>query len=96
VLIIILFLVYKFFPKIDRFLKQYLSSQRVINIKTEMKTVDNLWSKTNKHQQNDNKKGQSINETIIEKVYTIAFIPFDYLYRGILSYFPTLGKKYER
>jgi hypothetical protein len=73
----------------------------VIDIKTEMKSLDNLGTnkdkETDKDKDKQNKKSyENINETIIEKVYTIAFIPFEYLYRGFLSYFPSLGRKYER
>ena len=41
IFIFILFLVYKFYTKLDAFIKQFLKSQRVMNIKAEMKHLDN-------------------------------------------------------
>lgn len=86
IFITILFLVYRFFPKLDSFLKNYLPSQRVINIKSEMNNID----KTMKNSQ-QNSTDQTINEKIIEHINKVVFIPINYLYRGFISFFPSLG-----
>ena len=85
VVIIILFLVFKFFPKLDSILKQYLPSQRVITIKSEMNHLDKISKENNIPEQN-------ISDKIIGNLNRIAFMPFEYLYRGVLSFFPSLGR----
>lgn len=38
--LILVFLIYKFYAKIDRFIKTFLPSQRVIDIKSVMNNLD--------------------------------------------------------
>jgi hypothetical protein len=87
VLLIILFLVYKFFPKLDYFLKQYLPSQRVINIKTEMHNLD----KSDMNSKIDKQKTQEIFKKM-EKINNIPFLLIDYFNKLVFSFFPSLGR----
>ena len=79
--IIIIYIVYRFFPKIDSIIKTYLPSQRVVDIKMEMHSLD------------IDLKKDSNNDKINEKIYNIAFIPIDYLYRIFNSLFSQLPLK---
>lgn len=75
--ILIIFIVYQFFPKIDSIIKKYLPSQRVIDIKSDMKSLDNNINIT---------KTDSIND----KLDNIIFMPIEYLYRSFNYLFSQL------
>ena len=74
----IIFIVYKFFPKIDYIIKKYLPSQRVIDIKSDMKSLDN------------NNINITKTDSINDKLDNIIFIPIDYLYRSFNYLFSQL------
>jgi len=86
--IIIIYIVYQFFPKIDSVIKKYLPSQRVVDIKSEMNSIDN---KNSNNDNNDNKINN--NYTINDKINNIVFMPIHYLYRIFISSFSQFSVK---
>ena len=83
--LIIIFLIYKFYSKIDSLLKTYLPTQRVINIKSEMKNIDTIQS-TNKTIDLDSKLNH-----LYEKIDDILFIPIEFIKNSSLSITSKIG-----
>lgn len=76
VIVIVLFLIYKFYPKINTLIKKYIISfQYVKQIKQQMKDLDEpiIEKKENPPQ---------ITKTINE----ILYLPVDFLYKLIITY----------
>lgn len=79
-----LFLIYKFYPQIDSFIKQHIiPSQKVINIKKEMRDLDS----------SSNEKSPPPPDSILSKfvkitdqIKEIAHLPLDFLYKSAVSF----------
>jgi sortase (surface protein transpeptidase) len=82
IIIITIFLIYKFYSKIDNFIKKnFMHSQNVMEIKSEMKTID---SKMESSKKDENKPYQI--QIVLDKVNEILYIPVDFLYKLGISY----------
>lgn len=76
---ILLFLLYKFYSKIDLLIKKYIiSSQQVKQIKQKMKDLE----------ENENEKEEektSYNGKIMENIHEILYLPVDFLYKLMIT-----------
>jgi len=83
---IIIFLVYKFFTKIDKFIKRFLPNERVTSIKSDMRKLDEI----------SIKKGESESKSKIDSIYkkidNFIYSPIIFIKKIIVFYFPNLGK----
>jgi len=73
-IIIVLFLVYKFYPKINAFIQKYIiPSQQVKQIKQKMRDLEENEMK-NKHEKSK----------IMENINEILYLPIDFLHKLII------------
>jgi hypothetical protein len=81
IIIIGVFLLYRFFREIDNFIKKYfIPSQNLIDIKSEMKKLDT----SSNIDENDEHVSQYTK--ISNKVIEILYLPADLLYKSIIIY----------
>lgn len=78
IILLVIFLIYIFYEKINDFIQKYIiSSQNVEKIKQEMKDLENTKMKTQEKKENTK---------IIEKINEILYLPFDFIYKLIITY----------
>jgi len=81
----VIFLIYKFYSKIDSLLKTYLPTQRVIDIKSEMRSIDTIQT-TDKAIELDSKI-----DDLYQKIDHIVFMPIEFIKKFILSITSKIG-----
>lgn len=82
--IFLIFIIYRFYSKLDSILKQYLPTQRVLNMKSNMKKVDKIEEETKKQQ-------DSKIDDIFKKIREVAFMPIDFIQKATISFLSNIG-----
>lgn len=86
IILIGIFLLYRFYPKIDEFIKKhFIPSQNVIYIKKEMKDLDTS-SNTELPKKEEEEEPLSQFTKISNQIVDILYLPVDLLYKSAISY----------
>jgi predicted PurR-regulated permease PerM len=72
---LLIFIIYKFYPKINNFIKQFLPKQSVLDIKATMKKVD-------KENQQDIPKIKTNYEIFLERINEITYMPIVFIQKA--------------
>jgi len=83
--IFLIFIIYKFYSKIDSIIKQYLPSQRVLDIKSNMENANRTIEEKQRENGNIDKEyaifDSKINN-IFQKINEIAFMPMEFIQKA--------------
>jgi len=89
--IFIIFIIYKFYSKIDSIIKQYLPSQKVVDIKRDMKNANKIIEeKSRENSQNNDMPDSKINN-IFQKINEIVFMPVEFMQKAAGSILSNTG-----
>lgn len=78
--LLLLFIIYNFYSKIDSIVKRYLPTQRVLDIKSEMHNLDESTTTA--------EKNPPVFQNISQKISDLLYLPIDFLRKIILSILP--------
>jgi hypothetical protein len=90
-IIIIIFLVYNFFPVLDKFIKKLLPNQKVSSIKYDMKILDENPVKNQESELESELEPESKIEIIYRKFEEFLYIPIDLMNKVLITFLPNLG-----
>ena len=86
--IFIIFIIYKFYSKIDSIIKQYLPSQKVVDIKRDMKNANKIIEE--RKRENNDIPDSKINN-IFQKINEIVFMPVEFMQKATDSILSNTG-----
>jgi len=83
--IFLIFIVYTFYSKIDNIVKQYLPSQRVLDIKSNMENANKIIEENQRENGNSDKEkdisDSKIND-IVQKINELSFMPMEFIQKA--------------
>jgi F0F1-type ATP synthase membrane subunit b/b' len=88
--VFLIFIVYKFYSRIDNIVKQYLPSQRVLDIKNDMKKVNKVL------EERDNVVESKVDKTektdsMFQKINELMFMPIEFIQKATTSILSNMG-----
>jgi len=92
--IFIIFIIYKFYSKIDSIVKQYLPSQRVLNIKSTMKNANKEIEEKERENVNPENKIDIFDSKInivFQRMNELVFMPVEFIQKATISILSNMG-----
>lgn len=88
--VFLIFIVYKFYSRIDNIVKQYLPSQRVLDIKNDMKTVNKILEERDNVVENKVDKTEKT-DSMFQKINELMFMPIEFIQKATTSILSNMG-----
>ena len=88
--VFLIFIVYKFYSRIDNIVKQYLPSQRVLDIKNDMKKVNKVLEERDNVVENKVDKTEKT-DSMFQKINELMFMPIEFIQKATTSILSNMG-----
>jgi len=88
--VFLIFIVYKFYSRIDNIVKQYLPSQRVLDIKNDMKKVNKVLEERDNVVESKLDKTEKT-DSMFQKINELMFMPIEFIQKATTSILSNMG-----